>query len=69
MIRRFVILLLVCFLPISLSAQYHPIGPEPLRLPAQRATHHPAVCAAVSVVGVLGVVMVIVHHKHHWRHK
>ena len=70
MIRRFVILLAVCLLSASLSAQ-HPIGPEP-RIPARpidQPSHHPALCATVSAAVVIGPVLVIVHHRHHRRHK
>ena len=70
MIRRFVLLLLVCLLSASLSAQ-HAIGPEP-RIPARpvsQPSNHAVIYATVSAAVVVGAVLVIVHHRHHRRHK
>jgi hypothetical protein len=70
MIRRFVLLLLVCLLSASLSAQ-HPIGPAP-RIPARvvsQPANHAVIYATVSAAVVVGAVLVIAHHRHHRRHK
>jgi predicted secreted protein len=70
MIRRFVLLLLVCLLSASLSAQ-HAIGPEP-RVPARpvsQPSNHAVIYATVSAAVVVGAVLVIAHHRHHRRHK
>jgi len=70
MIRRFVLLLLVCLLSASLSAQ-HAIGPEP-RVPARpvsQPSNHAVIYATVSAAVVVGAVLVIVHHRHNRRHK
>jgi hypothetical protein len=70
MIRRFVLLLLVCFLSTSLSAQ-HAIGPEPRvpERPVPQPANHAVIYATVSAAVVVGAVLVIVHHRHHRRHK
>jgi heme/copper-type cytochrome/quinol oxidase subunit 2 len=68
--RRYIMLLLVCLLSTSLSAQ-HAIGPEP-RIPARtvsQPTNHAVIYATVSAAVVVGAVLVIVHHRHHRRHK
>ena len=68
--RRYIMLLLVCLLSASLSAQ-HPIGPEP-RIPARpidQPSNHAVIYTTVSAAVVIGAVLVIVHHRHHRRHK
>jgi hypothetical protein len=68
--RRYIMLLLVCLLSASLSAQ-HAIGPEP-RVPARpvpQPSNHAVIYATVSAAVVVGAVLVIVHHRHHRRHR
>jgi hypothetical protein len=67
---RRIMLLLVCLLSASLSAQ-HVIGPAP-RIPARsvpQTSNHAAIYATVSAASVVGAVLVIVHHRHHRRYK
>jgi hypothetical protein len=68
--RRYIMLLLVCFLSTSLSAQ-HAIGPEPRvpERPVPQPSNHTALCVTVSASVVVGAVLVIAHHRHHRRHK
>jgi hypothetical protein len=68
--RRYIMLLLVCFLSTSLSAQ-HAIGPEPRvpERPVPQPANHAVIYATVSAAVVVGAVLVIAHHRHHRRHK
>ena len=68
--RRYIMLLLVCLLSTSLSAQ-HAIGPEPRvpERPVPQPANHAVIYAAVSAAVVVGAVLVIAHHRHHRRHK
>jgi hypothetical protein len=68
--RRYIMLLLVCLLSTSLSAQ-HAIGPEPRvpERPVSQPSNHAVIYATVSAAVVVGAVLVIAHHRHHRRHK
>jgi hypothetical protein len=68
--RRYIMLLLVCLLSASLSAQ-HAIGPEPRvpERPVPQLANHAVIYATVSAAVVVGAVLVIAHHRHHRRHK